>query len=826
MLNTHVYMIIIVFIFYFMVATAVGAVLSKQHSNLGRRVVLINCNEKSTCETTQRVTTTTTTVDASTLLTVKKLVSNEKFHIQVAQNFIPTLIHCQQKIEDQLKVHHTVIHIDKAGCQLTVIPCIGNELVEGWHSKCKAIVKAFIDNLIVDTLAIPVEKRELMKPIIDSTRQTETSLHVEHVEDRCVVMLAGEPKEVNKIKKKLDDICKTIIDETVLIKDERFFLLLAVKLNELLSANQEVKATINADSCHIITITGFKAKCEEFKGEIFKMKDTMQCIPVLVTSPLAQFLSSEAGQELLKHYLLMCNFRSEVATYFDLEGKLFVLGTASSTAPKHLATKIQNNLCYTCVAYPPLFHKSLQSKEWSEFYCEVVKRHSVQLSVVKNEIKILGDLKLSSLAKKEIELFINGECQLERSFTMCNAQWRFFLTHMAKKWRNLEKRLQKDSRKTQLSVPEGINDKDPCIIIKGEKPTIEALEKSIEEILASIISSTPIRLLHNSVVSYFSSSIGMSAIQQCERDEKCCIQVDIEDASIDPSLNNSIISTGQCNKVCTETTPGGLKVSLYQGDITALPVDVIINYANPKLKHTTAVASVLANKGEACMQEESNALLEMTTNIKEGDAIVMKKVGNFSCKYLMYIVIPYWKGGTQNEGSLLKSACLKALEKAQNFQTISLPAIDSHTHSFPISLCAENMVKAVVDFSLQNPACSLSEVAFVLRHQFEVDAFHKEMSQVFSSSVATGTTRTVNAENLSSKEDGIVVKEKDLVFVEDHFGIVCNNKSKITDDQSSKTGSIVAVKQSTRATSSNINIDITKFVQVCKGDLLNQQVSV
>ena len=78
----------------------------------------------------------------------------------------------------------------------------------------------------------------------------------------------------------------------------------------------------------------------------------------------------------------------------------------------------------------------------------------------------------------------------------------------------------RDPRKVQLTVP-GIDDRDPCIILKGEKPIVEALEKDIEDFLASIISSTPIRHVQNCVIEYFSSRKGMFAVQQCERDEKC-----------------------------------------------------------------------------------------------------------------------------------------------------------------------------------------------------------------------------------------------------------------------------------------------------------------
>ena len=407
-------------------------------------------------------------------------------------------------------------------------------------------------------------------------------------------------------------------------------------------------------------------------------------------------------------------------------------------------------------------------------------------------------------------MLIDGECQLERSFKLCNAEWRLVLTYMVKKWKKVEGRFQKDSKKVQLIVP-AIDDKDPCIIINGEKPTVEILETSIEDLRDSIVSSQPIRQTQNCIVKYFSSNEGISAVQQCEKEEKCCIQVDIEDASINPSQNNNIIGTGQCSKVRTETTLGGLKISLYHGDITALPVDVIVNCANPKLKHTSGIALVIANEGGAYIQEESDTLVETVSNVKEGDVCMMKKVGYLLCKNLIHLVSPYWKGGVQNEKSLLKNACLKALEKAEGFQTIAFPAIGYDTHSFPISTCAENMIKAVLEFGQQNPTSSLSEVAFILHSQSAVNAFDQEFTQVFPSSATAGAAvpnaATVEAASSSVNTDNLVTEE------DDGFIIIHN-----------ETG---GSKDNVNTTNSNdtINIDVSQYVQVCKGDLLNQQVS-
>ena len=51
-----------------------------------------------------------------------------------------------------------------------------------------------------------------------------------------------------------------------------------------------------------------------------------------------------------------------------------------------------------------------------------------------------------------------------------------------------------------------------------------------------------------------------------------------------------------------------ISVNLYHGDITILPVDVIVNAINPQLKYTRGVAEAIVKAGGPCIQSDSEVL--------------------------------------------------------------------------------------------------------------------------------------------------------------------------------------------------------------------------
>jgi len=809
--------------YIFLPCIAVRTVLEWKHNSLGKGVVLTRCEEKLE----------PSALNARIAPISKKMFSNKPFFIEVAQQHVACLQSYQQNLELQLKEFCASLYVDKERSQVQIIPCQGNERIEDWQSQCQNVVDRFIKSLVVETFSVPVDKKDIMRPVIDEAIKNEKFLYIEYVEDRCIVIIAGKHEGVNRVKKELDNICRTIVNEKFLVDNEIFLILLSKSpispiINNFLSDHPTVRPSIAADN-RSIAMTGFKKDCQQFESDLSKFISSLQCVPVLLVDPFAKFITTQAGRTLLNYYSQ--EFISEVVAYIDQTGKLFILGTSKSqTAIDALTRKIQDGLCCIHVPHPVKFQNSLRGREWRNFSASVGERQFVQVDVVKNQIIVIGDSQMCKFAKMEIENYIECDCVAVKEFKLCESKWRLIIMHMDKKWSSLKQKIQKNGR-VQIIVPDAYDQKPlPSITIKGDKQAIKAAGKEIEDFLSAIVCSAPIKIIRCGVIEYFCSENGRFAVEQIETDGQSCVQLTIEDAG------NAV----QCNKVCSGWIANeSVKISLYHGNITVLPVDVMVNATNLQLKHTSGVALAIANAGGPCIQSESDAYLQAVGNMKEGDVIMMKEVGNLPCKNLMHVISPTWKDGTCNEASLLKQACVKALNMASHFQTISFPAIGSGSYDFPTIVCATNMIEAVITYSQKNLLSSISEVSFVMFHQNEVDEFSSKMSQLLSNVSFASTTQKALTAVASTPvpkvpkmfkcgyDDAIIEEEgsDDFVIINtkgnsshNHSTSIHNNNFQISTKDTTTSDSI-----STKDSQSQHNLQ--QYIELHNGELLQYPVS-
>ena len=779
-----------------MLYSAVQRVLSVKHTTLGNHVALTRCTVSSESSGYHGV-------DASTgSVVTKSLPQNARFPIEVPKHYLMCIENQQQQLDAQLKVYCAAMNVDKKKSEIIIIPCKGNEMIKDWQSHCKNVIDIYLQGLKTEPLNIPLHKKDLMSPLINTIIQTEKLLNIEYDEDRSLVIIAGEQNEVNRVKKHFEDTCKSIVENIVPIDDKKHFLLINIKIDELLSRHSEVKATVSSDN-QTITVLGFKDKCNNFIDDLTKLKSKIQTVQVLVTSMFTQFLSQQVGKDLVQYYLQ--EFQSEVTTYFDAEGNLFVLGSSDSTAANDLATKIQNSLCFTHVSYPVLFQKSIETAAWTTLSACLERKHFIQISVLKNEIKVIGDSQMSKLAKKEIEQFIDAECWSEKCFPLCDTQWRCIRIHFSKKWKKLLQKLKKENE-IKLIVPSS-NEKDPCIIIKGEKPSVVLLERKVEAFLALVVSSpNPIHETRLGIVKYFCSEEGRAKVQLIESQQRSCVQIDIRENF--PKQLTVAVNGSQCCEVCSGTTAEDKIVILYHGDITTLSVDVIVNVTDVNLKHTEGVALAIANKGGPCIQKDCDAYFQTVSGINEGDFIFAKNVGNLPCKSLIHVVSPTWRGDTSNERQILTSMCFKALEAAaaNHFQTVSLPVVGSGKFGFPVDISAKIMIETVIQYSQTNPSTSIREISFVAFYQHEATIFCKEMKQLFPTALVTKAT------NASSAKINDVSNDK--------VGATGNHYTNNSVDV--QLASIIPANQPV----DDRNFNVFQNIEVHKGNLLDYPVSL
>ena len=704
--------------------------LKHDHSWLGDSVAVTECKVP--------LGTSSNSLHASSTRTLNKKVVKKAFVIEVSTPFVNYLKKNTEEIEKQLNVLHAAISIDIEANQVKISPCSGSEDSEDWETNCQSVVHSYLNTLILKTFSFPDEIKDVMTPVILNTIQSQPLLHIEYNKESLTVVIVGEKMMVVKVKENLEEAydSRMIKKESVPIEDQKFWTFLCVKLDGLLANHPKIEATLQADE-NCVSIQGIKDSRIAFKEDLESLRAGMASVKVRISKDLVEFLSTPLGRTLLHQYLQ--DYESLVAVHVEPEGVLCLLCSKKDDGIK-VAKIIQQNLSFVFVSYPEVFVSSLGGKQWATLKADLEESYCVSVSIIENKIKLTGDKGSLNHVSKDVQQFIERECNVEKSIPLCEAQWRLLTTHMVTKWSKIEQKL-KGQSKLKFSIPnEG--DKKSSIILKGEKSVVADFAKQIENLINTICTGPPLEQARPGTVKFFYSEKGKTLIIGVEAQEKSCIQLDVlqdKDGDSDNLIGNGVSKSGN-DKLGMGTTREGKIITLVKGDITEIPVDVIVNASNADLKHIGGVALAIANKGGSIIQEESNRYTRREGKLSDGDAIMMKEVGELPCKRLIHAVGPRWNSGLSKEEAFLRRACLEALKLARSFKTVSFPAISSGVFGFPINKCATCMLRAFMEYSTNDALSSLHEITIVVRDQSAISAFISEMSKHLDNFHSTSTS--------------------------------------------------------------------------------------
>jgi O-acetyl-ADP-ribose deacetylase (regulator of RNase III) len=124
-------------------------------------------------------------------------------------------------------------------------------------------------------------------------------------------------------------------------------------------------------------------------------------------------------------------------------------------------------------------------------------------------------------------------------------------------------------------------------------------------------------------------------------------------------------------------------------------VEAIVNPANERLIHGGGVAGLISRTGGPDIQRESN----QKAPVKTGESTHTTS-GKLPFKYIIHTVGPIWRGGSQGEEDLLKSAVWSALKQAEELQinSISMPSISTGIFGYPLEPAIKTIVQTIFDF--------------------------------------------------------------------------------------------------------------------------------
>ena len=166
------------------------------------------------------------------------------------------------------------------------------------------------------------------------------------------------------------------------------------------------------------------------------------------------------------------------------------------------------------------------------------------------------------------------------------------------------------------------------------------------------------------------------------------------------------------------------RISVIEGDITRLKVDVIVNAANTSLLGGGGVDGAIHRAAGPELLEECRSLGGCPT----GQAKITHGY-RLPAKWIIHAVGPIWRGGPYEEEELLASCYGQALRLAVEAHALSIafPAISTGIFAFPSDLAARIAVATVNDALAQSR--KLEKVVFccfsadsVAAHRAALDA--------------------------------------------------------------------------------------------------------
>lgn len=179
-------------------------------------------------------------------------------------------------------------------------------------------------------------------------------------------------------------------------------------------------------------------------------------------------------------------------------------------------------------------------------------------------------------------------------------------------------------------------------------------------------------------------------------------------------LKKGIVSFADIPSIASEFPASSLpfkeKLSLWQGDITRLKVDAIVNAANSQMLGCFVpchgcIDNAIHSAAGIQLREECFSLMEKQVHEEETGQAKITKAYNLPCKHVIHTVGPIVRGGLTKElEEDLRSCYYSCLECASlnEVRTIAFCCISTGEFHFPNDRAAEIAVETVIQFLNEN----------------------------------------------------------------------------------------------------------------------------
>jgi len=168
-----------------------------------------------------------------------------------------------------------------------------------------------------------------------------------------------------------------------------------------------------------------------------------------------------------------------------------------------------------------------------------------------------------------------------------------------------------------------------------------------------------------------------------------------------------------------------IEIEVYQGDITQLELDALVNAANNQLWMGGGVAGALKRAGGKEIEDEA----VRKGPVPIGEAVVTA-AGKLKAKYIIHAAV--MGRDLKTDGEKIKQATKNSLLRGDELgiKSIAFPALGTGVGGFPLNECARIMIDEVRRYSAGKTG--LEKVVFVLFGQPAFQVFKQELDTQLS----------------------------------------------------------------------------------------------
>lgn len=584
-------------------------------------------------------------------------------------------------------------------CTLTPAVSGGRILARTWAVDMRQMVESFLTML-------EVLRREVMQEVWQEVQKAVSDANFTSPDGAILFMLTGETTfvvvgmksmaqelfekvvtTVKTVEEAIERRNQEVTEPNYKLKIYQLRLLLAMGFHtEAEKRHPDLKVEIQLKK-NCIMFQGQMRSVKDAQVEMYEVLQPLQCDKMPKLSHMQKKLLD--NKEVKPHIVQKFKKQNVVAIWeLDLQNQVTVYAFSDKCLVDSIHIISRSVPEHVCELSPESV-EVLQGTAWANLVDKLTKANPGILIItpVYDDFQVTItciDSIMHSMVE-EVEKFLQENCIYSQVVRFSPSRQLFVQQEWSQKLISLQNVLQ--AHKVQISMKEAGTE----LYVRGTSQGLAELRKRLEELNAQIVCYEE-RVTDVAKVKCLSSPHTDRDLKVLGQTNHCVVALKPEKGDLEVEQAGSTGKPGkiQQNMGSMQTTtsiqlPNGVTIAACQGDLTQMPVDVIVNAANNRMDHIGGLARDIVEKGGKTIQDESyKALKTKGRPLVEGDVLITGS-GNLPCKAVVHAVGPVYRGGHGGEDDCLHDTILKCMNLVAEagHSSLALPAISTGIYKYP-----------------------------------------------------------------------------------------------------------------------------------------------